>query len=208
MIGIFGGTFDPVHHGHLRIALDAQELLGLEQVRLIPLAEAVHRAQPVATPQQRLEMLLCALAERPDMVADDREIRRAGRSYMVDTLESLHAELPGKALCLMLGGDALNGFASWRAPQRILELANLLVMERPGHTLPNDPRLRQLVDPHRHDDPDTFKKRASGGILFHQVTQLDISSSDIRRRVAADTDPCYLLPESVIEYIGRHGLYR
>ena len=207
MIGIFGGTFDPVHHGHLRIALDALEFLGLEKVHLVPLAQAVHREQPHANAEQRLAMLQLAVAGQPALVADDREIRRGGDSFMVDTLQSLHNELPGRALCLLLGSDAFNGFMHWRSPQRILDLANILVMQRPGYTLPDDPRLDSLVDTHRQDDPQLFRDSASGGIHFHDVTQLDISSSDIRRRVANGRNPAYLLPRAVIAHIEEQRLY-
>jgi len=207
MIGIFGGTFDPVHHGHLRIALDALEFLGLEKVHLVPLAHAVHREQPHAHAEQRLAMLQLAVAGQPALVADDREIRRGGDSFMVDTLQSLHTELPGQTLCLLLGSDAFNGFMHWRSPHRILDLANILVMQRPGYTLPDDPRLDSLVDKHRQDDLLTLRDRASGAIHFHDVTQLDISSSDIRRRVANGRNPAYLLPRAVIAYIEEQRLY-
>jgi len=208
MIGIFGGSFDPVHHGHLRIALDAQEALQLDQVRLVPLGHAVHRAQPRASAQQRLAMLRCALGDHPRLFADDREIRRGGSSYMVDTLESLHAELPQQPLCLLLGGDAFNGFTRWRNPQRILELASILVMQRPATALPPDADLQQLVNAHHCADITRFKAIRSGAILFHSVTQLDISSSDIRQRIAMGKDPAFLLPAPVIDYIRQHRLYR
>ena len=208
MIGIFGGTFDPVHHGHLRIALDAVEFLGLEKVHLVPLAHAVHRGQPHATAEQRLAMLQRAVAGEPALLADDREIRRGGDSFMVDTLQSLRTDLPDRGLCLLLGSDAFNGFMRWRSPLRILEMANILVMQRPGYTLPDDPRLCALVDAHRRDDLQAFRGSATGGIHFHEVTQLEISSSDIRTRIAAGRNPAYLLPRAVIAYIGEHRLYR
>jgi len=208
MIGIFGGTFDPVHHGHLRIALDALEFLGLEKVHLVPLGQAVHREQPHAKAEQRLEMLQCAVAGQPGLVADDREIRRGGESFMVDTLESLADEFPTQELCLLLGGDAFNGFMRWRSPQRILQLANILVMQRPGYTLPNDPPLRLLVDSRRQDSLRQFATSSNGSIHFQEVTQLDISSSNIRARIADGRNPAYLLPQPVIDYIDSHQLYR
>ena len=207
MIGILGGTFDPVHHGHLRIAQDAAEGLGLEQVRLIPLARAVHREQPVATAEQRLEMLRLAVEGHPLFTVDDREIRRGGDSYMVDTLASLREDLPGRSLCLLLGSDAFNGFMGWRDPAGILQLANLAVLQRPGYALPDDPGLRALTEAHR-TPADELSAHASGGIGFVTVTQLDISSSDIRARIAAGNSPAWLLPQPVIDYIEAASLYR
>lgn len=208
MIGIFGGTFDPVHHGHLRIALDAQEALALEQVRLLPLHQAVHRDQPVASGPQRLQMLRLALQGHAGLLADDRELRRGGPSYMLDTLTSLQQEMPDKPLCLLLGGDAFNGFPGWQGPREILERANILVMQRPGYALPADTDLQDLVQRHRSRDIGEFKRCPGGQILFHPVTQLEIASSDIRRRIADGLDPSFLLPQAVIEYIEQEGLYR
>jgi len=208
MIGILGGTFDPVHFGHLRIALDVAEALGLEQVRLIPLAQAVHREQPHASAEQRLAMLQLAVAGHPRLAVDTREIERGGASFMVDTLQSLREELPGQALCLLLGGDAFNGFLSWREPQRILDLAHILVMQRPGYVLPNDPQLQQLVERHGCASAAALQQRSAGGILLHTVTQLEISASDIRARIAGGRDPSFLLPERVLGLIREQGLYR
>ncbi|MCG6966622.1 MAG: nicotinate-nucleotide adenylyltransferase [Chromatiaceae bacterium] len=205
MIGVLGGTFDPVHHGHLRIALDALEALGLAQVRLIPLAHAVHRDQPETPGELRLAMLRAALAGRRDLVADDRELRRGGPSYMVDTLNSLRAEFPRDSLCLLVGGDAFDGFADWRDPQGILAIANLAVLQRPGYREPDDPRVRELLARHRTE---TLQPAATGQITCVPVTQLDIAASDIRRRIAAGRSADFLTPPAVLELVARHGLYR
>ena len=208
MIGIFGGTFDPIHHGHLRIALDAQEYLGLKQVRLVPLGQAVHREQPHASAQDRLAMVNAAITGQPNLVSDAREIERNNPSFMVDTLESLSADLPEQTLCLLLGSDAFNGFMQWREPERILALAHVLVMQRPGYALPDDATLRALVAKHRCDEVEAMHKRPAGCIHFHNVTQLDISSSDIRERIARGANPAYLLPQAVIGHIQQHALYQ
>jgi len=207
LIGIFGGTFDPIHHGHLRIALDAQEYLGLKQVRLIPLGEAVHREQPHASAQDRLAMVDAAILDQAKLVSDAREIERSEPSFMVDTLDSLRADIPDQTLCLLLGSDAFNGFMQWREPERILQLAHVLVMQRPGYALPDDAALRALVTKHRCDEVETMQKSPAGLIHFHNVTQLDISSSDIRARFARGADPAFLLPKAVIKYIQQHSLY-
>ena len=204
-IGIFGGTFDPVHFGHLRIALDALETLGLQHVRLVPLAQAVHRDQPGTPATLRLAMLQAALAGREDLVVDARELQRAGPSYTVDTLRSLHRDFPGRSLCLLVGGDAFNGFADWRAPAGILALANLAVLQRPGHPLPRSPALLELLARHRVE---RLAAQPAGQIVFCPVTQLDIAASNIRARIAAGRRADFLTPPGVLELIERHGLYR
>ncbi len=204
-IGVFGGTFDPVHFGHLRIALEALEALDLAQVRLIPLEHAVHRHQPRAPGELRLAMLHAAVAGRDDLVVDDRELVRRGPSYTIDTLRSLRADFPGDALCLLLGGDAFNGFADWRDPEGILEIANLAVLQRPGHPPPGDPRVQALLERHQSI---TLNPAHTGQILEIPVTQLDIASSDLRRRIAAGLSADFLTPPAVIGLIERHRLYR
>jgi nicotinate-nucleotide adenylyltransferase len=203
--GVFGGAFDPVHHGHLRIALDALEALGLRQVRLVPLAHAVHRQQPETPAALRLQMLQAAVAGREDLVVDDRELRRQGPSYTVDTLRSLQRDLAGQSLCLLVGGDAFNGFADWRDPPGILSIANIAVLQRPGHTLPRIPALLELLAMHHAEQLDP---RQTGQIVFCPVTQLDIASSDIRVRIKAGRSADFLAPPAVLELIARHGLYR
>lgn len=205
MLGIFGGTFDPVHNGHLRIALDAAEALQLDAVHLIPLGQAVHREQPLLSAAERLELLQLAIADHPRLRADDREIRRDGPSFMVDTLSSLHAEYPDQALALLIGGDAFNGFLSWRDPQGILAMANLVVMRRPGYQLPDDPALHELVAKHACE-PQQLGQH--GDIAFLDVTQLAISSSDIRARIRAGQDPAFLMPQAVCEKVRTTGWYR
>ena len=133
MIGVLGGTFDPVHFGHLRPALEVRQALGLEELRLIPLRQAVHRPQPQASPEQRLAMLRLAVQGAEGLRIDDRELRRVGESYTYDTLVDLRIELgPAVGLCLLVGADAFRGFLSWHRPDDILALAHLIVMRRPG----------------------------------------------------------------------------
>jgi nicotinate-nucleotide adenylyltransferase len=204
-LGILGGTFDPVHHGHLRIALDALEQLDLAEVRLIPLAHAVHRDQPETPAELRLAMLQAATAGHAGLVADDRELRRTGASYTVDTLRSLHAELPGRDLCLLLGDDAFAGFPDWRDPDGILQLANIAVLRRPGDSDPFTGDAGELMRARRVD---ALQPGIAGQIQIVGVTQLDIASSDIRARLRAGRQIDFLVPESVLAIIQRHGLYR
>ena len=175
-VGILGGTFDPVHHGHLRIALEVLEELELAQVRFIPCRQPAHRGQPVATPAQRWLLLQQAIAGQPEFIADDRELRREGPSYMVDTLASLRAGMGATPLCLLLGRDAFNDLPGWHRWRNILELTHLIVLERPGAAPTPSGELSQLLECHRLDHPGALREKTAGGILFQPVTQLAISA--------------------------------
>jgi nicotinate-nucleotide adenylyltransferase len=208
MIGVFGGTFDPIHFGHLRAALDCLQALALDQVRFIPLRVAVHRPPPLASTEQRLAMLEAALADAPGFVLDRRELHRDAPSYTLHTLRSLRDEFgPERPLCLLIGADAYAGFLDWHRPLEILELAHLVVMRRPGHDPVAGPALRQLYLERVCEEPRCLATRAGGRILFQTLTQLDISSTRIRELIAQERSPRYLLPDAVLDYIERERLY-
>jgi len=208
MIGVFGGTFDPIHFGHLRPALECLQSLGLTEVRLTPLKVAVHRSQPRAGARQRLAMVEVAIAGEHGLVADGREVGRPGPSYSYETLRILRAELGlGAPICLLVGADAFNGFLTWHRPADILALAHLVVMERPGSPGPDDPQLRDWLADRGSDDADELRAVPGGRILRKRVTQLGISSSQIRALIAAGQSPRYLLPDPVLAMIEREGLY-
>jgi len=208
MLGLLGGTFDPIHHGHLRTALDVAEGVGLAEVRFIPLRHAVHRDQPETPAQLRLAMVRAAIAGEPRFVADDREIRRDAPSYTIHTLESLRGERGDtEPLCVLVGGDAFAEFLTWHRPHDILGLAHLVVMRRPGWEPPDDPALQALVAQHRAAEAAELASRPGGRILLQPVTQLDISASDIRARLRAGRSIRYLVPEAVLGLIARAGLY-
>ena len=199
MIGIFGGTFDPVHNGHLRTALDVLETLRLDELRFIPLGQAVHRDQPQTPAGKRLAMLHAAIEGQIDFVIDERELHRQQPSYSVHTLQSLREELgEDLPLCLLLGRDAFNSFHTWHQPRRILELAHLVVMDRPGHALPQDESMQALMRGRIAEDGTALRTHPSGRILFQSVTRLDISSSDIRQRLAQGRSIRWLVPETVL----------
>ena len=202
MIGLFGGTFDPVHNGHLRSALDVFEALELDELRFIPLGRAVHREQPGATDAQRLAMLQAAIKDQSGFCVDERELKRDTPSYTVLTLHSLRQELGHRLpLCLLVGRDAFNDFAHWREPEHILEMAHLVIMERPGVAVPTDPELLALMNNRLVDDAARLRRQPGGRILFQPVTPLDISSSDIRKRLSQGRSVRYLLPEAVRELL-------
>lgn len=202
-VGIFGGTFDPIHNGHLRVALDAQEVLDLAAVRLVPLARAVHRDQPATPAKIRLEMLRAAVAGRPQLVVDPREVERDGPSYTIDTLRSLRAERPDQPLCLLLGADAFNGFAGWREPDAILAIANIAILQRPDVAV--SAAVRGLFDAHHVEK---LGAQPAGQIVTCPVAQLAIASSDIRQRLSNGRGIDYLVPDTVLELIRKQRLYR
>ncbi len=207
MIGIFGGTFDPVHFGHLRAALEAMEKLGLRDFRMMPAGTPPHRPTTFASAEHRLAMLKLALRNHQDLALDGREIRREGDSFMVDTLAGIHAEAPTARLLLMIGQDAANSLDQWHQWRRLFELCHLVIMRRPDskHTYSED--LLEQMESRMVDDPHQLRAASAGLVLPLEVTQLAISSTDIRRRVGLGLSPRYLLPEAVVAYIHEHRLY-
>ena len=208
MIGIFGGTFDPVHFGHLRPALEVQQALGLNQVRFIPAGQPPHRETPYASTPQRLSMLRAAIEDQPGFVVDERELRREGPSYMVDTLASLREEVGQTPLCLILGYDAFLGLPGWHQWNSLIELAHLVITHRPGWNHDElDDALQSLVK-QCETGVERLSEQAAGGLLFVPVTQLDISATIIREQIRAGQDIRYLLPDTVYRIIREQKLYR
>lgn len=207
MIGIFGGTFDPVHFGHLRSACEVLEQLDLEEVRLVPCADPAHREPARASARDRLAMVELAAAGTPGLVVDDRELRRPGPSYMVDTLDSIRSEVADVPLCLILGMDALLGLASWHRWQRILELAHIAVMQRPGVETPDRGIIAELLDSREITAREGFQAASSGKIMFVPITQLHISATQIRDILASGRRADYLTAAPVLRYIRSRQLY-
>lgn len=207
--GLFGGTFDPIHYGHLRLAEELGEQLGLQQVRLIPSRLPPHREAPGVSAADRLNMVRLAAAGNPRLLVDEREIRREGTSYTVDTLMELRAELGDqRPLWLMLGADAFVALMTWSRWQRLFELAHLVVATRPGYPLV----LEQLPEPlgslTRERLTPTSPDTPAGGILLREIAALDISASGIRRALGEGRSVRYLIPDSVLDYIRERQLYR
>lgn len=209
MIGIQGGTFDPVHIGHLRTAWELKQGLGLREVRLIPAQIPPHRESPRASPQDRCDMLRVALAGTPGLYVDERELQRSGPSFTVDTLISLRAELGSKVpLCLLLGMDAFQGLSTWHEPQTILTLAHIVVAHRPGWSLPTSGQVADWLQEYRENDPAALAQCPAGLILTYSVTALDISATTIRYLLANKLSPRFLVPEGVLALIQERGLYQ
>jgi nicotinate-nucleotide adenylyltransferase len=211
-IGILGGTFDPIHHGHLRLALEMYESLGLAAVHLVPLYAPPHRPLPVASPKLRLEMVKAAAAGEPALIVDDRELRRTQISYTVDTLIALRAELGATPLCLILGMDAFVGLPSWNRWEQLIELAHIAVAHRPEApalgTGAESAALRALLDRHYAEDPGALQRRPAGSIVLRTIPRLEIAASAIRERIARGGNARYLIPDAVMALIHEHSLYR
>jgi nicotinate-nucleotide adenylyltransferase len=206
-IGIFGGTFDPIHYGHLRTALELQQRLSLREVRFVPCADPPHRGAARAAAASRLEMVTAAVADEPAFVVDDREFHREGPSYSVDTLTALRDENPDASLCLLLGMDAFVGLPGWFRWEAIIELAHIVVAHRPGWQAPENGPLGALLARCRIDRPDALCDTACGRVFVTPVTQLEISATDLRASLARGLDPKFLLPDSVRKMILESGCY-
>lgn len=207
MLGILGGTFDPIHYGHLRPAQEVQRALGLSEVRLVPAANPPHRPPAAAAAEQRLHMAQLAVEGVPGLVVDDREIRRGGPSYTVPTLESLRTELGDAPLCLLLGTDAFAGIETWHEWRRLPELAHLVVMTRPGWPFPPAAGQPEWARVRASRDAADLGRAPAGRIFFQPVTPQNVSATDIRARIARGESVAGLLPPAVRDYIRANRIY-
>lgn len=206
-LGIFGGTFDPIHFGHLRTAFELLQGLRLGEVRFVPAGSPPHRDTPLADAGLRLSLVEAAIADQPGFVLDDREVRRSGPSYMVLTLRELRAEFPERPLCLLLGMDAFLGLPGWYEWRELVELAHVVVAHRPGWRTPLEGPLGELLAARRTGRTEDLREAPAGRILVHPVTQLEISSSELRNLLSAGQDPRYLVPEAVRQAIRTTACY-
>jgi nicotinate-nucleotide adenylyltransferase len=206
-IGIFGGTFDPIHYGHLRSAFELLQALRLSEVRFMPAGDPPHRGFTIASPEQRLQMVRAAIGQQPGFNVDDRELHRAGPSYSVDTLTELRAEMPDRSLCLLVGMDAFLGLPKWHRWQEILSLAHLVVAHRPGWRAPTMGPLGELLVDAGTGRVDDLHEAKAGRIFIHAVTQLEISSTEVRNLIASGRDPRYLMPDAVCDLIQHSACY-
>lgn len=206
-VGIFGGTFDPVHMGHLRTGWELLTGLGLSELRFVPCRLPPHRPPADASDELRRQMLAAAIAGQPGFRVDDRELSRPGPSYTVDTLESLRAEGFTGPLCLVLGMDAFLGLPTWHRWREIPRLAHLVVVRRPGVAQANGGEIGALLAERGTDSPAELRRTPGGRVLVRDVTQLGVASSGIRALIAGGGDPRYLVPDSVRELILHHQLY-
>lgn len=206
-IGVFGGTFDPIHVGHLRTAHELMTSLGLAEVRFVPCRLPPHRPPAVAPEALRLRMLEAALEGLPGFRVDARELRRPGLSYMVDTLTSLRNEVGDRPLCLLLGLDAFLGLPTWHRWHDIPDLAHIVVARRPGVAQPLAGEAGELLQARGATSASDLARAPAGRVLVRDVTQLEISSSAIRALVAGGGDPRFLVPDAVLELIAKTHIY-
>ncbi|WGL16472.1 nicotinate-nucleotide adenylyltransferase [Microbulbifer bruguierae] len=207
-IALFGGTFNPVHFGHLRMALELKQVLGFDQMRLLPSHQPAHRAEPGVSAQARRDMLALALEHCTELQLDERELQRNGPTYTVDTLEELRAELGYQvSISFCMGLDSLLGLPAWHRWEQLLTLAHLVVVTRPGWQIPRDGEVAELLLRHRGELAD-LQREAAGRILLREQTLLPISATGIRSLIKSGRSPQFLLPERVLDYIQTHQLYK
>jgi len=206
-IGIFGGTFDPIHYGHLRSAFEMLQALDFEEVRFTPCGDPPHRGVTYATAEQRLRLVQLAINGQDGFIADDRELKRGGLSYTVDTLESLRKEFPGRSLGLIVGMDAFLGLPTWHRWDEILDIGHIVVAHRPGWKAPDIGALGELISNYGTHRVEDLHSAIAGRVHIHAVTQLEISSTEIRDLVAAGRDPRFLMPDAVRDEILNFEIY-
>src|SRR5678815_3031483 len=212
-VAIFGGTFDPIHFGHLRLAQELAESIRLEEVRFMPGGTPPHRAVPQVTAGQRLDMARLALGDNPLFKIDDREVRRSGPGYTVDTLTEVRHELGAvRPLCLLLGADAFLELATWHRWHELFTLAHIVIAHRPG--FPPESWPARMPEPLAREysarlmrQPFAIHLSPAGGSVTQAIAALDRSASMIRDSLARGVSPRYLLPDPVLDYIRSNGLY-
>ncbi len=204
-IGVFGGTFDPIHYGHIAPVLDVCELTGIDEVRYVCNAIPGHRRAPRTDAQHRYNMTVLALEDYPQLVADDREIRRPGKSFMVPTLRSIRSEFGLRPLCLILGMDAFLQIKHWYWWADVLKLANIIVMNRPGAKVPNILPVwwERALQSHTR----VLYERLAGNIVHLDVSLIDVSATMLRISMSRGEGNFDALPDSVAQYISQNHLY-
>ena len=206
-IGLLGGSFDPVHNAHLRLALEVKQVCQLDEMRLVPARCPPHKSELTTLPEQRLAMLELALADCPELSLDARELSRSGPSYTVDTLQELREELGANAsISWVIGGDSLVSLHRWSRWQSLTRFAHLLVVTRPGIPLTLNQEVKTWLDQHPRE-LDQLGTRSAGVVVVMDLAQLAISATNIRSELARGHSPQFLLPNSVLNYIEHNGLY-
>ncbi|MFT6927762.1 MAG: nicotinate-nucleotide adenylyltransferase [Psychromonas sp.] len=207
-IGFLGGTFDPIHFGHLRPALEITEALSLQQLFMMPNHIAPHKSASHGTAKQRSEMVELAISQQPRMTVDKRELKRHKPSYTIDTLKELKIEYPDTPICFIMGMDSLISFDSWYDWKNILSYCHLIISHRPGWQSEFNEQVAALVAKHQTTDKHDLHNVQFGKIYFQTTSQLAISSTEIRDLLSHNISIDFLTPDSVINYIKEQYLYK
>ena len=213
LVGIFGGTFDPIHYGHLRIAEEIVKTVGLQKLYFVPAGMPRLRHSPVASPQHRVEIVRLAIQKNPDFVLDEREINRGGVSYSIDTVREFKQEFGEEIrLCFVLGADAFINLPEWNNWKELFNLCHFIVSTRPGYTLTLikellSKELREECSQRWVSNTESLRKDTSGLIFIASTTMLDISATSIRAHIAVGRSVRYLIPDIIVNYISENKLY-
>jgi nicotinate-nucleotide adenylyltransferase len=212
-IGVLGGTFDPIHFAHLRLAEELADGIGLSKVRFIPTGAPPHRGTPRVSGVHRIEMVRLAIAGNPRFEADDREVRRTGVCYTFDTLNELRAELGERPLCLLMGSDAFSALTTWHRWEELFDLAHIVIAHRPGFSLQQlqsslPGPLRKIYLQRLAASTGILRRDSRGAIYASEITALDIAATQIRGLLAGSASARYLVPDAVLDYIETHRLYK
>lgn len=203
MIGLLGGTFDPVHLGHLHIAKKLLQQLPFDEIRLLPCYQPVHRNLPRASPEDRLAMIQLAIKNEKKITVDDREIRRQGPSYMIDTLHSLREELGKQSIVLIVGADSFEHITTWKSWEQLIDFAHFVVVDRPDcHA-----KSPQIWKDRITDATSALPNKSAGLIYFANISALPISASAIREKIKQQKSIETVVPISVAQYILKQHLY-
>ena len=209
MIGIFGGSFDPIHFGHIKLVLALLEHFDFENIRLVPCQLSPHKKNTYASAKHRLAMLNIVTSTNEKLIADDRELRRPGVSYTIDTLRELREELgTTQAIVMIVGVDAFANICTWHKYAEILSLCHIMLLKRPEYELPAEGCEKELYESHCTDDINKIRETSNGYIYLSNEEKYAISSSEIRHVIASGQQPRYMLPGNIWNYIRRNELYK
>jgi len=206
-IGILGGTFDPIHLGHIKIAKYALQQCDLQKVIFIPCHTPAHRHKPIATSKQRLKMTQLAIKDDPNLISDDREIKRQGISFTVDTLQSLKQDYPTNSLCLIIGADAFANLDTWHQWQKLTNYAHLIIVNRSKVKIKTSIPVKKLLKNAEILDPIAFKHKLHGLIYQLHITPIPISATMIRQQLHKHRLTDDSLPKAVYDYICAEKIY-
>jgi nicotinate-nucleotide adenylyltransferase len=208
-IAVFGGSYNPIHFGHLRSALELVEKLQLDHLRLMPCAVPPLRNEPECSARDRAAMVELAVSDEPQLICDTRELERPGKSYTIDSLMELRAQFgDARSLCMVVGCDAVLEINQWHRWQELLQWSHIVVIARPGWSLPTEGEVADWLRSHQLAVGQTFSDTPAGSILVEELRALPISSTEIRDLLASGKSPRYLLPRNVLDFIDTHNLYQ